>query len=195
MARAISSTSPPCWATRRLARTSGEATRYTFSVASGNTTEPMSLPSTTPPPWSAIHLRCRVRISSRTAELAATWLTAASTSGERIAAVASTPLTCRLSRVCTNCTDRATRATASTSAASRPRFNTSNVTPRYIAPVSRYSMPRSAANALAIVDLPAPAGPSMATTTAVITNWCRSGDPRRSPTRSARPPWLARGSR
>ncbi len=45
-----SSTSPPISATRRSARTRGDAVMYSFSAASGNTTEPMSRPSTTPPP-------------------------------------------------------------------------------------------------------------------------------------------------
>ncbi|MEY4010793.1 MAG: hypothetical protein RLZZ93_1486 [Actinomycetota bacterium] len=38
---------------------------------------------------------------------------------------------------------------------------------RYMAPVSRYSKPSREASARAIVDLPAPAGPSMATMTGV----------------------------
>ena len=45
-----------------------------------------------------------------------------------------------------------------------PEDIAANVTARYIAPVSRYLTPSLAANALAIVDLPAPAGPSIATT-------------------------------
>ena len=48
---------PPC--DRRSARTSGSAVRYTLSSASGNTTVPMSRPSTTPPPRSAAHSRWR----------------------------------------------------------------------------------------------------------------------------------------
>jgi hypothetical protein len=39
-----------------------------------------------------------------------------------------------------------------------------NVTPRYIAPVSRYSSPSRVANNRATVDFPDPAGPSIAIT-------------------------------
>ena len=60
MAASISSTSPPASATRRSARTRGEAVRYSFSSASGNTTEPMSRPSMTPPPRRCAHARWRV---------------------------------------------------------------------------------------------------------------------------------------
>src|SRR3546814_15118984 len=52
----------------------------------------------------------------------------------------------------------------SASAGSMPRRRAANVTPRYMAPVSRYSRPRRAASARATVDLPDPAGPSMAMT-------------------------------
>jgi hypothetical protein len=38
----------------------------------------------------------------------------------------------------------------------------SKATARYIAPVSRYGIPRRRASREATVDLPAPAGPSMA---------------------------------
>ena len=44
----------------------------------------------------------------------------------------------------------------------RPRSDAS-ATARYIAPVSRYVKPSAPATARATVDLPAPAGPSMAT--------------------------------
>src|SRR3546814_20933892 len=52
----------------------------------------------------------------------------------------------------------------SASAGSMPRRRAANVTPRYMAPVSRYSSPRRAASARATVDLPDPAGTSTALT-------------------------------
>src|SRR4051794_37379912 len=51
-------------------------------------------------------------------------------------------------------------ARAATSAGSPP----ASATARYIAPVSRYVKPRRSATARATVDLPVPAGPSMAMT-------------------------------
>src|SRR3546814_6254147 len=62
------------------------------------------------------------------------------------------------------CSSDLIRATMSASAGSMPRRRAANVTPRYMAPVSRYSRPRRAASARATVDLPDPAGPSMAMT-------------------------------
>ncbi len=49
---ATSSTLPPISRTRRAARSCGDAVMNSLSVASGNTTVPMSRPSMTPPPWS-----------------------------------------------------------------------------------------------------------------------------------------------
>src|SRR3954470_14418785 len=50
------------------------------------------------------------------------------------------------------------------SAGGRRRSREASVTARYIAPVSRYVKPSWAATALATLDLPAPAGPSIAMT-------------------------------
>ena len=57
----------------------------------------------------------------------------------------------------------ASRAIAAGSARCQQR---ASATARYIAPVSRYVKPSRAATARATVDLPAPAGPSMAMTMA-----------------------------
>ena len=75
-----SSTAPPISPTRRSARTLGVAVMYSFKVALGNTTVPMSRPSMTPPPRSAAHCRWRARSSSRTGVLAAIALTPSVTS-------------------------------------------------------------------------------------------------------------------
>ncbi len=48
--------------------------------------------------------------------------------------------------------------------AGTPRSVAASATARYIAPVSRYVKPSASATARATVDLPAPAGPSIATT-------------------------------
>ena len=48
--------SPPISPTRRSARTRGDAVTYSFNRASGNTTDAMSRPSTTPPPRARTHV-------------------------------------------------------------------------------------------------------------------------------------------
>ena len=63
--------SPPVWAARRRARSSGEAVRKTFTAASGATTEPMSRPSATQSPSRTISC-CRRTSASRTPGSAAT---------------------------------------------------------------------------------------------------------------------------
>src|SRR5262245_29734419 len=59
--------------------------------------------------------------------------------------------------------DSASRAIASASPTPQPRCRAASATARYIAPVSRNANPSRSANWRAIVLLPAPAGPSMAT--------------------------------
>ena len=56
----------------------------------------------------------------------------------------------------------AAAATAALLARSMPRSRQYHVSARYIAPVSRYPMPSLAARAFETVDLPEPAGPSIA---------------------------------
>ena len=53
---------------------------------------------------------------------------------------------------------------SATRAGSSPRSSAASATARYIAPVSRYVNPSRSATARATLDLPAPAGPSMAMT-------------------------------
>ena len=78
------------WATRRRARSSGEAVRKIFSWAFGSTTVPMSRPS-----MSTLFLRARSRWSSsrnaRTAGMADTFEAAMDTSGVRMSPVTSRP--------------------------------------------------------------------------------------------------------
>ena len=136
-----SSTSPPISATRRSARTRADAVMKSLRSASGNTTEPMSRPSTTPPPCSATQARWRCTSAARTPLFAATALTAPVTSRPRISAVASTPSTITVVAPSTSATSSstvvATSATPPVSWGSTPRRSTANVTARYIAPVSR----------------------------------------------------------
>jgi len=194
IARAISSTSPPDSATRRRARTSGLAVRKTFKVASGNTTVPMSRPSTTPPPRDSTHSRCALRSIDRTPLNAATWLTAALIRWVRISAVTSAPSTTTRPGESSIRVFYARAATSPSLRVSTPSRNAANVTARYIAPVSRYGTPRRSARSWAMVDLPAPAGPSIATTRiGTLTSSCPVGDPRRIRQRSARRPRRDRG--
>ncbi len=138
--------------------------RNTLSEASGNTTEPMSRPSMTPPPRSAAQARCRRTISARTAGLAATVLTARVTSGPRISMVASTPSTETALSATAMSRSATMPATSVASAGSMPRRRAAKVTARYMAPVSRYSRSSRSASRRATVDFPEPAGPSMAIT-------------------------------
>ena len=66
---------------------------YSLSAASGNTTEPMSRPSITPPPRSSAHSRWRARSSARTGVLAATALDGLGDLAAADRGVASTPST------------------------------------------------------------------------------------------------------
>ena len=160
--------------------------RNTFNLASGNTTVAISRPSTTPPPRSATQTLCRSRSSRRTSEFAATELTARVTASPRISAVASTPSTKRPSLDMSKTVVIASWATTASSLGSTPWRRAAHVMPRYIAPVSRYGRLRTRANSRAIVDFPAPAGPSIATTLTlgVITNWYPERVPLRNQMRS-----------
>ena len=78
--------------------------------------------------------------------------------------VASTPSTVTDASSTRISLDRATSTMASVSAKSTSRYIAANATDRYMAPVSRYSSPSRSASRRATVDLPDPAGPSMAIT-------------------------------
>ena len=138
----------------------------------------MSRPSTTPPPRSATHILCLSRSSRRTSEFAATELTARVTDAPRMSIVASTPSTRSPSSEMSKTVVTASCATAASSPGSIPLRRAAHVMPRYIAPVSRYGRSKTRANSLAIVDFPAPAGPSIATTLTLgaITNSCPVDD-------------------
>ena len=151
---------------RRRARRRGawrapprEAVRNTFTAASGATTEPMSRPSATQSPCSRI-ARCLAISASRTPGSAATRDAPADTSGVRIAvgdvaAVEQHPR--RPTSMSIRSRDLGGR---------RRPARVASATARYIAPVSRYVKPSRSATARATVDLPAPAGPSIAITMA-----------------------------
>src|SRR5690606_5206473 len=133
------------WALRRLARTSADAVRNTFSGASGTTTVPMSLPSTTIPPTSSrafrMMRRCSAASISRTSGTADTAETAWLTSSVRIASLTSTPSKLALGSLGSVPTPISIRRTSSTTADASsgpiPARSTANVATRYMAPVSR----------------------------------------------------------
>ena len=134
-----------------------------MTSASGKTTEPMSRPSTTPPPRSATHCRWRSTSTARTPGLAATADTAPLTSGPRMASVTSVAVD--LTRSPTAMARRGpARPPPRGRPASMPRSRAAQATARYMAPVSRRSRPSRSARARETVDLPEPAGPSMAMT-------------------------------
>ena len=144
----------------------------------------MSRPSATQSPCSTI--ACCLRTSAaRTPGSAATFEAPAETSGVRIASVTSSPSSS--TRSPTSMRDRS----AISPAAPRRARGRRAPTARYIAPVSRYVKPSRSATARATVDLPAPAGPSMAMTMA---SEARRGvaRPRGSVDFAVR--WLARSS-
>src|SRR5205807_4160208 len=151
---------------RRRARSPSSAVRKTLTGASVNTTVPMSRPSMTPPPRCSAHSRCRSRNSARTAGWEDTSDPPADTAGPRISALTSRPSSRTLpgGSPSSRTASSAARAIASPSPRSRPRSMARSVTARYIAPVSSTSRPRAEATPRATVDLPDPAGPSMATT-------------------------------
>ena len=154
---------------RRWARSSSLAVRNTFTGASGNTTEPMSRPSTTPPPCSSTHARCRATSWRAPRDGPRPIDTAAVTSGPRISradvvAVEPHDLVLQIDARRPRRSGRTPRR--------RPRsaraFSTASVTDRYIAPVSSMWSPSAAATPRAMVDFPEPDGPSIATTRSVI---------------------------
>src|SRR5690606_21149906 len=104
----------------------------------------------------------------RTSGTAATAETAAVTSGPRIGPSTATPSAqirgCAGSVPLSSRACSASLAIASGSARSTPARSTTQVTARYMAPVSRYAAPNRCANRRATVDLPEPDGPSIATT-------------------------------
>ena len=100
---------------------------------------------------------CWATSASRTAGSEDTCEAASDTHGSRIRSVTSSPSSVTRSPS----SSRAARAIA---AASAPSAAAATATARYIAPVSRYVKPSRSAAARATVDLPAPAGPSMAMT-------------------------------
>ena len=146
----------------------------------------MSRPSTTPPPRR--HPRPLAATSSaRTAGLAATTDTAPSTSGVRMAVggIGRRPPSPAPPPRCAAAGPA--RPPPRCRGVDRPRRKAGHATARYMAPVSRRSSPRCSARAWARVDLPAPAGPSMATD--------RAGHARSRPRRPGRPGrWRSPGS-
>ncbi len=134
---ATSAAAPPVWAgslARRRARSSGAASRNSFTSASGKTTVPISRPSMTMPP-SAPSSRWRSTSTARTGACRATIAAAASISGVRMARVTSCP------SIATppDSWMSARRANAATDSAfdkSSPSCSAIHATARYIAPVS-----------------------------------------------------------
>jgi hypothetical protein len=117
--------------------------------------------------------RCSSRIARRTPGANETFEAASLTRGSRIAAVTSSPFRRTVASPATNWT-RASFASCSRrcrSSKSTPTRKAHSATARYIAPVSIYVNPRRWAIARAMVLLPAPAGPSIAT----IQRFCVSG--------------------
>src|ERR1700674_781504 len=174
--------SPFSWCSfqRRSARTSGEASRKILSSARGNTTVPMSRPSmTTPPPAPA---RCCSATSTlRTAAMVASSEAALATSAVRIASVTSLPSRkTRFFAPAASCSgvgglssmwvSRAMASSPASSSSATFRFSAFSASARYIAPLSRYVYPSSAATRRATVLLPEPAGPSM-----VMVSFCIGG--------------------
>ena len=161
VSRAAAASSSP----RRRARTSSVAVMNTLTGASGNTTVPMSRPSTTPPAVlghpralpvdeDRAHRGVRRHRRHHAGDLGpADGLV-------HVAAVEAAPHRRRA-----RCRRRAPRRPPRRpSSRSTPASIAASVTARYMAPVSRVWRPSAAATPVATVDLPDPAGPSMATT-------------------------------
>ena len=183
---------PPRSARRRRARSSGLAVRNTFSGASGNTTVPMSRPSTTTPrEWPCTASRCCTFTQWRTSGMAAISETRWVTRSERIARATSTPATSGRNTSSTR-TRRTGRPSASDttccaphvspfpfplsrafSPAVSPRLSsTASVIARYSAPESRCAHPSRRATSAAVELLPDAAGPSIAMTRRLIDARC-----------------------
>src|SRR6059058_1821878 len=166
----------PRWASRRRARSSGLAVRNTFTGASGNTTVPMSRPSTTTPRGTpATASRCCTFTQFRTSRIAAIAETWRVTRSDRIVSSTSTPATVGRKASPTN-TRRTGRSSANATTccaghasriplpASRRLSSTARATARYSAPESRCAHPSPRATAAAVELLPDAAGPSIAMT-------------------------------
>src|SRR3954452_15853055 len=116
----------------------------------------MSRPSATQSPLFT-RLRCFTTSAARTRGSVAILEAASETSGVRISSVTSRPSS--FTRLPTSMSTSRARSPAS------PGLSTSDrATARYMAPESRYEKPTFSASARATLLLPAPAGPSMATT-------------------------------
>ena len=120
---------------RRRARSSGDASRYSFTSASGNTTVPMSRPSITIPPPAPI-CRCCSTSTARTRGSRATPAAARSISGVRIARVTSIPSIVTCVPVTSMRARSASAATAASSSSGTPSRSAFQPTARYIAPLS-----------------------------------------------------------
>src|SRR6266704_2712948 len=160
-----------CSFQRRSARTSGVASKKIFSSAWGKTTVPISRPSITMPPPAPARC-CSATRTARTAAIVASRDAACATSGVRIASVTSRPS--RMTRfftpvaacsevggrssMCVSCASAARRASSSIGTCRLSAFSASA---RYIAPLSRYTYPRTSAIRRATLLFPEPAGPSM----------------------------------
>ena len=143
------------------------AVRKNLARASGKTTVPMSLPSATTRPLAPMR-RCKASSPARTSAKADTCEAPSEISGRRISSLTSSPSTAmwltpprssnRMSRL------RMSWPSARPSDQAMSRRRAAHAPARYRAPESRNVYPRRRARPLATVDLPAPAGPSMATT-------------------------------
>ena len=155
---------------RRRRRASWSASSRMRTSASGHTTVVMSRPSAIMPEpcarASIMRRRCSAAIHARTFRFVEMCLIARAMRGSRICAVTSVSPTHTCGSAGSDCSRRtissAAAATASVSSKSMPRSSTYHVSARYIAPVSRYPIPRRDASSLDTVDLPEPAGPSIA---------------------------------
>ena len=162
---------PGCWA-RRCSRTSGEAVSNILTSAPGATTVVISRPSATiprPEAWAAWMIcRWRAIICSRTPGTALTWLTALFTSSPCRNRVTSRPSIKIRGAWATASTCIGIVVASAVSAAGSFRSacfcRAYQVRARYMAPVFKKLVPSSAADRRAMVDLPAPLGPSMAIT-------------------------------
>src|SRR5512134_557866 len=152
---------------RRSARTAAWASRKNLASASGNTTVPVSRPSSTRPPRSPI-FRCRYTIASRTCRCAETSDAPMLISGVRIESPTSAPL----SRIRNSSPSprRNSRGRSAHSLPSRapsdhwiPSVRAARAQARYIAPVSRRRSDARCASLRETVVLPAPEGPSIVT--------------------------------
>src|SRR5918997_990284 len=197
MAFWIRSNSPsfPVWVARRRARSSGAAERYTLSSASGRTTVPMSLPSTTAPPRlraCSAAARCTGNNTSRSSGFAETFEAAAETSGAlRSGSGTRTPSMRAPSG--SSPTRLASPASRDPSSRFAPSRMARSAAARYAAPVLRLTTPRRPATARATELFPLPAGPSMATSMPPIDAGSIAERPAASPQGFQRPEVTRKG--